>query len=234
MNDDPTTVALMRDTPGWYGKLASLGDFAQRRLPPEFVARVDEWLSRSMSAGQQQLGAGWLDVYLTAPVLRFAWAPGVADAGWWFGVLMPSCDNVGRYFPLLIAQRRVQAPADRIALNHLEAWYEQLATAATHTLADRASLDAFEEALAAAPPWPSSGAAGGIASGATGQGQRHELGAAITLDRWLNALAVDEVIARFAGCSIWWRPHDHERDAIATVLRGLPEPAAFAALLAGT
>ncbi len=107
---------MARDPPGWYGKLAMLGDFAQRRLPEHAVRRCDTWLSRAMAAGREHLAANWLDVYLSAPVLRFAWAPGVLDELWWFGVVMPSCDQVGRYFPLLVAQSRTGAPADRIAL----------------------------------------------------------------------------------------------------------------------
>ena len=93
-------------TPGWFGKLSMLGDFASRRLDPAWIESCDRWLSASMQASQQQLGHDWLQTYLSAPVWRFAWAPGVVDQQWWFGVLMPSCDNVGRYFPLLIAQAR--------------------------------------------------------------------------------------------------------------------------------
>src|SRR3954470_21220148 len=93
-------LAESRPVAGWYGKLAGLGDFAQRRLPPEWVGACDHWLSGAMRGAREQLGVRWLDIYLTAPVLRFAWAPGVVDPQWWFGVLMPSCDSVGRYFPL--------------------------------------------------------------------------------------------------------------------------------------
>ena len=68
-----------QEAPGWYGKLASLGDFASRRLTPEWVRICDNWLARSVAASNQQLGARWLEVYLSAPVWRFAWTPGVAD-----------------------------------------------------------------------------------------------------------------------------------------------------------
>ena len=75
--------------PGWYGKVAALGDFAQRRLPQHCVRHCDAWLSGMMQDLPKVLGARWLGTYLTAPVLRFAWAPGVVDMKWWFGVLMP-------------------------------------------------------------------------------------------------------------------------------------------------
>ena len=146
------------DVACWYGKIASLGDFAQRRMPPESLPAFDAWLSRAMQDGRELLGERWLEVYLTAPVLRFAWAPGVIDTHWWFGLLMASCDSVGRYFPLVIAQRRARAPEDRIALDHLELWYEHLAHAALLTLNDEGgSVEALEQSLHDAPPWPTPG-----------------------------------------------------------------------------
>ena len=228
-----------RNAPGWYGKISTLGDFAQRRLPVEFVQASDAWLSRTMVACRQQLGARWLDGYLTSPVMRFAWAPGVAngaDAGWWFGVLMPSCDNVGRYFPLLIAQRRTRPPLDRIALDHLELWFEHLANAATHTLAARATVEGFEQALGEAPPWPASAAVAALstlAPCAAPGGVSYAFGHRVTMSQWLHAIALDELHARFTGCSIWWRQGDATRDTEAEVVRGLPEPAAFAQMLLG-
>ncbi len=222
-----------RDAPGWYGKLATLGDFANRRLPAEFIQLGDAWLSRAVSASREQLGEQWLDVYLTAPVMRFAWAPGVADSHWWFGVLMPSCDNVGRYFPLLIAHRRTRPPLDRIALDHLDAWFDHLARAATHTLEEQASIDAFEQALRDAPPWPTPGAPAALTLHPTSIGDRYQLGPRATLNHLMHAIAIDELLARFEGCSIWWRHGNAGRDATASVVHGLPDPAAFAEMLSG-
>ena len=231
-----------RDAPGWYGKISTLGDFAQRRLPVEFVQASDAWLSRVMVASRQQLGERWLDGYLTSPVMRFAWAPGVAggaggaDASWWFGVLMPSCDNVGRYFPLLIAQRRTRPPLDRIALDHLELWFEHLAAAATRTLGERATVEGFERALSDAPPWPSAAAIAALstlAPCAAAGGVSYAFGHRVSMGQWLHAIALDELHARFTGCSIWWRQGDATRDTEAEVVQGLPEPAAFAQMLLG-
>jgi len=223
----------LRDAPGWYGKLSTLGDFAHRRLPAEFIQIADVWLSRAMSASREQLGERWLNVYLTAPLMRFAWAPGVADAHWWFGLMMPSCDNVGRYFPLLIAQRRTRPPLDRIALDHLEAWFDDLANAATHTLAEQASIEAFEQALHDTPPWPTPGTRVALTPLAAASGMHYQLGPRATLHHWLQALAIDDLQARFAGCSIWWRQGGAAMDAAATVVHGLPEAAAFAEMLSG-
>jgi type VI secretion system protein ImpM len=108
------------DAAGWFGKLAVLGDFASRRLAPDWVNACDEWLSACIEASRRDLGERWTEIYLAAPVWRFAWGPGIVDERWWFGVLMPSCDSVGRYFPLVVTQVRNLPPTDRIALDHLE------------------------------------------------------------------------------------------------------------------
>lgn len=224
---------MSTDIPGWYGKLASLGDFAHRRLQPTWLQACDAWLTRALQGSQQQLGSRWLDTYLTAPVLRFAWAPGIVDTQWWFGLLMPSCDNVGRYFPLLIACPRARAPVDRIALDHLELWYEHVAQAALRTLREQGSVEALEEALAELPPWPtpSSAAVAEVVSAA--HAVRYRLAPRASLTQGLQRMSADHLQARLAGCSLWWRPADDGTGDLLTVLQGLPDPAAFVELLEG-
>ncbi len=146
-------------SPGWYGKLSSQGDFASRRLPDAWLRTVDDWLCAAISASRVQLGARWQALYLNAPVWRFAFAPGVVDTQWWFGVLMPSCDNVGRYFPLVVAQSRSQAPGGREGLAHLDAWWGWVARAALSTLAEGSTVVTFEAELQAGPLWPEPDAA---------------------------------------------------------------------------
>ena len=48
--------------PGWYGKLPALGDFASRRLPPEFVEPWDRWLAAGLAAWREH-DADWLDAF---------------------------------------------------------------------------------------------------------------------------------------------------------------------------
>ena len=230
-----STVADISEVAAWYGKLSSLGDFAQRRMPAELFTAFDTWLSTAMRDGREQLGERWLDTYLTAPVLRFAWAPGVIDSRWWFGVLMPSCDSVGRYFPLVIAQPRARAPEDRIALDHLELWYEHLARAALHTLSDDdgGSLDALESALHEAPPWPTPGRQATVTSRETRHGDHLGLAPAATLNQWLHGMALRDLNRRLAGCTVWWRVTEDRVSDSVDILQGLPDGGDFAALLRG-
>ena len=89
---------------GLYGKLPAYGDFISRNLPPGFVNLWDEWLQHFVSGSQEQLGEGWLNIYLTSPIWRFVLSPGVIDQHMWAGIMMPSVDRVGRYFPISLVQ----------------------------------------------------------------------------------------------------------------------------------
>lgn len=232
MDASPSTSAGdSREPPGWYGKLSMLGDFAQRRLPEHAVQRCDAWLSQAMAAGREQLGERWLQVYLSAPVLRFAWAPGVLDANWWFGVLMPSCDQVGRYFPLWVAQRRARAPTDRIALDHLELWFEHLTQAALQTLQDGAVLDRFDDALRDAPPWPTPGPTKPLAPRPAHDSRRFAVGRSTSLHEAMQALAVQDLMARLQGLSLWWRQATDAAEPTLSMVQGLPEAGGFVQLL---
>lgn len=222
-----------KDAPGWFGKLSSLGDFASRRLPDEWIQACDAWLSQSIAASRQQLAERWLGVYLSAPLWRFAWAPGVIDREWWFGVLMASCDNVGRYYPLVIAQRRDRPPLDRVAFDHLELWWMHTAQAAMHTLADPSSLDTFEQTLQQAPPWPSAGAVMVPQLRSAPGRERYAVAPGASLGQVLHGFSVSELHGKLAGSSLWWPLGEGSREGSVTVVPGLPPPSQFVDLLGG-
>ena len=146
--------------PGWYGKLPALGDFASRRLPPEFVEPWDRWLAAGLAAWREH-DAEWLDAFLAAPTWRFVLgadlpfdrSPGYA------GVLMPSVDRVGRYFPLTVARARANGQSSTPA-----SWLEALEKMAVAALVEDWSAERFDDALAglddvaeSGPEWPGKG-----------------------------------------------------------------------------
>lgn len=90
------------DLPGWFGKLPGTGDFAQRRLSQRFVQVWDEWLQLNLFELRNRY-EHWSEKYLQAPIWYFRIGTGVINANEWIGVLMPSVDSVGRYFPLTLA-----------------------------------------------------------------------------------------------------------------------------------
>ncbi|MBL8333029.1 MAG: type VI secretion system-associated protein TagF [Rubrivivax sp.] len=219
-------------TPGWFGKLSSLGDFASRRLAPEWVSACDEWLSRCVDESRRSLGDAWLDAYLNAPVWRFAWGPGVAGSSWWFGVMMASCDNVGRYFPLLVAHPRPRLPSGAAGLDHLDAWWAHVAGAAMDTLSEGHSVDGFEQALAAAPPWPEAAEAAVVQPLPTADGRwRGEVGDGASTTQLVQALARDTWADRMHGHTLWWPLHAGRTRCV--LMPALPSGAQFAEMLLG-
>ncbi|MBL8288630.1 MAG: type VI secretion system-associated protein TagF [Rubrivivax sp.] len=255
--------------PGWYGKISTLGDFASRRLPPSTLSALDHWLADVVAGSRAQLGDDWLDLYLAAPLQRFVLGPGLLDAAggtttmraagaagravgwmggraepaptWWFGVLMPSCDNVGRYFPLVVLQPRSAPPVERFGLDHLERWWQRAGEAALATLQDDVDVERFDRALAELPPWPAmresgpSGAARGVPAGEC------HVAAAGTLGELAQAFAAADWLARLQGRSLWWswRPGDSAPGAVTTaavpsscrIVAGLPSAPVFAEMI---
>ncbi len=136
------------NSPGLYGKIPVLGDFITRRLPARFVDTWDGWLQNALSTSRQQLGSGWLDIYLTSPIWRFILSPGICGPTIWAGVLMPSVDKVGRYFPLTLAMS-IDAPQvlpPDLFVNDA-GWFERLEQLALSALEDDFELSEFDRQL---------------------------------------------------------------------------------------
>jgi len=97
-----SSLFVSGELPGWFGKLPGMGDFAHRRLPEAFRSVWDPWLQRGL-ARLRDRHADWTSHYLEAPVWCFALGAQVVGERGWMGVLMPSVDGVGRYFPFTLA-----------------------------------------------------------------------------------------------------------------------------------
>jgi type VI secretion system protein ImpM len=219
-------------TPGWYGKLPMLGDFAHRRLPLGFVNACDAWLSQGVAASRKSLGSAWLDNYLTAPLWCFAWSPRVVDEQWWFGVLMPSVDAVGRYFPLVVAFSTEHAPTEPHALAQWAQWYDSAGACALQTLQGQAKLNEFESALAAAgTPLTTAPADSALPQAFTSELQLHPAQGAWPQDA--ATVVLRSLTARLQGHSTWWVQGDSETPPPVTVMRGLPAADRFVALFQG-
>ena len=113
---------------GVFGKLPNYGDFLSRDLPSQFTDIWDAWLQNYVSSSQEQLGEHWLDIYLTSPIWRFTFSPGVIDNKIWLGLMIPSVDRVGRYFPFsVVCSLQSDFPATSV---HEQAhdWFEAVET----------------------------------------------------------------------------------------------------------
>ena len=111
---------------GFYGKIPTNGDFVSRHLPRTFVDPWDQWLQESIATSREQLTEQWLDRYLTGPIWNFALSKRVCGDKNWVGLVMPSVDRVGRYFPLTLAVP-VEDSCSLISIADNEApWFSQV------------------------------------------------------------------------------------------------------------
>ncbi|MCB1986068.1 MAG: type VI secretion system-associated protein TagF [Nitrosomonas sp.] len=130
--------------PGWYGKMPARGDFSSLRLPTEFIQFWDTWLQNAIITSRAQLGEHWLNLYLNCPVWRFILMPKLYNQCIWTGILMPSVDKVGRYFPLTIAIQLKVSPGILTTIINAQNWFndiEQLALRSLNTDFSPENLD---------------------------------------------------------------------------------------------
>lgn len=220
--------------PGWYGKIPSLGDFASRRLPQNFIDVWHDWLQQGMAASRASLGERWLDLYLNSPIWRFLLTPGIYGEFMWAGTLMPSVDKVGRYFPLTLA---VDLNANVHSLSEIataQEWYAILEQLSLGMLDATMSADDLELGLKSVP-FPTKQ----VSSATTGQELARwwlndvagpkviHLSQSGTICELIEHAAQDVLKAMGSSMSLWWtgdKPQLH-------CFRGLPAVSQFSVLL---
>lgn len=221
---------------GFHGKLPARGDFLTSNLPRSFVDPWDAWLQAGMAASREQLGERWLSIYLESPIWRFVLSPGACGPWPWAGVLMPSVDKVGRYFPLTIADTLPHNSSPIATVTAAAAWFERAESLAMQALDnDRLDLEVFGKdiaALAEAAPSAAAGpetlpdgctsaefwGAGLDSTGAVGAGL------SILLDRFL--------VERLETFSVWWNGGSGTTPSRLCLSPRLPPPERFVELLA--
>lgn len=223
---------------GLYGKLPIRGDFLTRRLSQTFVQRWDDWLQTGMEESRRRLEDEWLDCYLVAPLWRFAMLPGTVDGRGYAGVLVPSVDRVGRYFPLTLADELPALPAAADVFVAMRGWFDALEDLALKALAPNLDFEPFDAELAALAP-PTLDVVTDVASPvtpiamATGEpcialSAPSGLSDTSSLQTWKSILGAMPPTAGIweSGHSDWW-------GQMYLACPGFPAPACFAALLDG-
>jgi type VI secretion system protein ImpM len=229
--------------PGWYGKIPNLGDFASRRLPSRFIVPWDDWLQRTLAGTRALLGEAWLNAYLTSPLWRFLLMPEVCGNTGWAGVLMPSVDRVGRYFPLSIAIELPLVPCREGQFDALSRWLEGVEHAALATLDLDHTAEDLDRALGAIP-LPVLGAPQDsievlqqrLADRLVAHSAPPTVLTLPSLDSFASLLcgAGTRILLRAAiGKSLWWSRNREGGSPLMLCCEGLPAPDDFALLLNG-
>ena len=229
---------------GFYGKLPSHGDFLRRRVSDAFVGVWDGWLQECVAASRSALADRWLDVYLTSPAWRFVCAAGACGAAPVAGVMVPSVDRVGRYFPLtLVAELPVDAGPVVVA-TQASAFFEAAERVAVEALAaEQLDFDAFDRQVgqlrdelagvtqtARVVLEPSADA---VLGGESAFRWQVPIGSAPQLGRAFLEVLSRRLTTLYDPLVLWWSDGSSIVEPSCLVTRGLPHPEAFVALLDG-
>lgn len=106
---------------GFYGKLPARGDFVRSGLPRDFTDPWDAWLAGVIAGSRARMNEAWLPAFLESPVWRFRLPPGLCGQSAALGLVLPSVDRAGRYFPLTFAALSPAAIDDAAWLDRCEA-----------------------------------------------------------------------------------------------------------------
>ena len=228
---------------GFYGKLPSHGDFLRRRVSDAFVDVWDAWLRECIAASRAALGSRWLDVYLTSPAWRFACAAGACGPSPVIGVVAPSVDQVGRYFPLTLV---AELPADInlvTAASGSERFLDSAERLVIETLAtERVDFERFDRgvlaleedlAYAAAPPPLVLGSEATAILTDSPRAWHVPLGASSAITLAFEQLLSLHLEAKFRPLVLFWTDGSAVVEPSCLVLKGLPDPSTYAALLEG-
>ena len=223
--------------PGYFGKFPSHGDFISRRLPREgFLDTWDRWLQSAIAASREQLGEAWLPTYLTSPVWRFALSAGICGPSSWAGIMMPSVDSVGRYFPLSLAAELDEIVSPLQIASSLSAWFVTLEDMALSALEDPFDLQEFDRRIATLSI-PSLADAIQFGHGpANGPGSAPLY---VALDAEQNPAhayptILDQLLRNtYANYSLWWTSGSDHVAPCLIACGGLPPARGYTALLAG-
>jgi type VI secretion system protein ImpM len=215
----------------FYGKLPAKGDFLSRNLPREFVDTWDNWLQTGMHESREALGEQWLESYLTSPLWRFVLPPGSCGQSAYAGVLMPSMDKVGRYFPMAVLRPLEEQGAPILTALRNAAWFENVEARLLAALDEETlDIDAFDQSIQAfgfidvVPTTQLDGSAATRTQGGA------ELDLALCLLE-VNGMAVREASA---GLSFWWGSGSDMVEPSLLYSSGLPAPRCYTAMLCGS
>lgn len=227
---------------GLFGKLPSHGDFLRRRASEAFVEAWDAWLRECLPASRDALGERWLDLYLTSPAWRFACAPDACGPEPVIGLMVPSVDRVGRYFPLTLVASLPPDVNPITATTASGTFFERAEQLIIETLAtEDIDFDIFDEQVVRLgevlesmfPPRVVLDATAASVLTDGSQLWQVPIGSTADLGRIFEQLLWQRLSSLYAPLTIWWTEGSAAVEPSCLIAKGLPSPDTFVSLLDG-
>lgn len=211
--------------------MPSKRDFIALHAPRAFLNLFETWLQSGVALSKERLGPHWRDIFLQAPMWRFWLGSDVCETSV-AGVLMPSVDGVGRYFPLSVfavgSQNEEILPP---VMDKMEAWYTQAEDLLLETLEEGFSqmpqdlVARLERPAVIAPnrhSFTTNNIPGGISVTPAGDEK---------LDGLFTGLYENDLLSFYAGRTYWWTTGGVNCEPCAMIFEGMPDPSVFTAFL---
>lgn len=227
-------MKIIEEHCGLFGKVPQQGDFISYHLNDGFTEYWHTWLQSSISVSREQLGDDWLDYYLTSPVWNFAISAGVCSELPVAGVIIPSMDEVGRYFPLTLAHAGNHRLWD--AYLNGKAWYKSAEHVVLSALDENTGFTALIESLETLEvPALQNLPAYQTQTSITGMDKSYVIPMPADSDPGETVMGLlDKTYQRTLGnYSLWWTTGSEDIDPCLLVSADLPGAGQFAAMLDG-
>ncbi|MEM1141398.1 MAG: type VI secretion system-associated protein TagF [Pseudomonadota bacterium] len=130
---------------GCFGKIPAHGDFVWQGLPADFVTPWDNWLQSQLLNLREARQDDWLDIYLQSNIWRFVLRDSRLGSGTWAGVITPSVDMVGRYFPFTIASNVAHHSSVVTSISKLDQWFTSTETLLLDSMQTSSPIDDLME-----------------------------------------------------------------------------------------
>lgn len=219
---------------GLFGKIPQQADFITHHLPESFTEYWHKWLQSSISISQEQMGDNWLQKYLISPIWHFAIMPDIAHTNAIVGAVIPSVDEIGRYFPLTIAH----TGSHNIWSAYLygDEWYNTVEKIALMPLADETTYSQLIGELESLP-LPETRSIPRYMSQYSAHTFKGNQSVKQQPDQSKNDLALSLLPQayqqRYGNHSLWWTKGSETINACLCISTNLPDPGQFAAMLDG-
>lgn len=214
---------------GLFGKIGAKRDFIAIATPRNFLEAWEPWLQAALSASRHQLGSGWQQAFLTAPVWRF-WLGAAICGTTVTGAIMSSVDGVGRYYPLTLhAVTDDDASLAPPNVDPQDEWFGQAETFLLTTLDRAATFEQISDELDRfAVPRLQATVADGTPIGSAA-------GTVSAVDAFAGSFATlcSTNPQVYAAASFWWTAGGEGFPPMALCYRGLPDPYHYSMLLTG-
>ena len=131
-------------SPGFYGRIPAVRGPVNINLPEQVSRGLGHWLQQCLSYDQPRLGQRWLPLYLACPPWRFMLSGGVLGPKVWAGVMIPSVDKEGHYYPFVVAHPLSDTAVPTLFWVKQPGWFNQLEQLALLALEDGVDLEQLQ------------------------------------------------------------------------------------------